>query len=119
MPVEYKRGKPKTTDCDRMQVAAQAIILEEMLGIEISKGTIFYWETRHREHFDISDLLKQKTIETAAEMHAIFDSGILPKAVKKSHCRNCSLLDHCLPSLRGRSAAKYISESIDSINQPA
>ncbi|MDE7375967.1 MAG: CRISPR-associated protein Cas4 [Muribaculaceae bacterium] len=115
MPIEYKRGKPKTTDCDRMQVATQAIILEEMLGINITKGAIFYWETRHREHFDISAQLKQKTIETAAEMHETFDSGILPKAVKKSHCRNCSLLDHCLPSLRGRSATKYISESIDSI----
>lgn len=117
MPVEYKRGKPKTTDCDRMQVAAQAIILEEMLGIKITKGAIFYWETRHREHFDISDQLKQKTIETAVEMHDTFDRGALPKAAKKNHCKRCSLLDHCLPSLKGRSAAKYLSESIDSISQ--
>ena len=29
LPIEYKRGKPKTTDCDRIQVTTQAIILEE------------------------------------------------------------------------------------------
>ncbi len=115
LPIEYKRGKPKITDCDRIQVAAQAIILEEMLGIKISKGAVFYWETRHREYFDISDELKEQTIKTASDMHAAFNNNFIPKAIKKSHCKNCSLLDNCLPSLKGRSAVKYLSDSIESI----
>ena len=117
LPIEYKRGKPKTTDCDRIQVAAQAIILEEMLGIKIHKGAVFYWETRHREYFDISDELKKLTIKTAADMHVDFNNNSIPKPIKKSHCKNCSLLDNCLPSLKGRSAAKYLSDSIESISE--
>ena len=117
LPIEYKRGKPKMTDCDRIQVVAQAIILEEMLGIKIRKGAVFYWETRHREYFDISDELKEETIKTASNMHEAFNSNNIPKAIKKSQCKNCSLLDNCLPSLKGRSAIKYLSDSIEHISE--
>lgn len=117
LPIEYKRGKPKITDCDRIQVAAQAIILEEMLGVKIHKGAVFYWETRHREYFDISDELKEKTIQTASDMHEAFKTSTIPKAIKKIHCKNCSLLDNCLPALKGRSAVKYLSDSIESISE--
>ena len=40
-PVEYKRGKPKMDDCDKVQLCAQAICLEEMLNVEISEGALF------------------------------------------------------------------------------
>lgn len=115
MPIEYKRGKTKTSDCDRIQVTAQAMILEDMLGLKIFKGAIFYWETRHREYFDITNKLKEDTLKIVSEMHAIFNDGTIPKAIKKSHCKNCSLLDICLPSLKGRSAIEYLSASIKSI----
>lgn len=118
MPIEYKRGKPKTTDCDRLQVTAQAIILEEMLGVAISKGAVFYWEVRHREYFDISDALRSLALQVVEEMHTAFNSNTLPPAVKKAHCKNCSLRDFCMPSLTGRSAVRYISDSIDSISEP-
>lgn len=52
IPIEYKHGKRKISDCDRIQVATQAIILEEMLDIHITQGAIFYWTERHREYFD-------------------------------------------------------------------
>lgn len=117
LPIEYKRGKPKMTDCDRIQVAAQAIILEEMLGIKVRKGAVFYWETRHREYFDISDELKEETIKTSSDMHKAFKTNTIPKAIKKGHCKNCSLFDNCLPSLKGRSASKYLSDSIEYISE--
>lgn len=118
LPIEYKHGKPKINDCDRVQVTVQAIILEEMLGVKINKGAIFYWEVRHREYFDISSDLRDLAFKTAAEMHAVFNGGVLPGAIKKSHCKSCSLVDLCCPSLMGRSAKRYISESIASISQP-
>lgn len=40
-PVEYKRGSPKIEDWDRAQLCAQAICLEEMLGVTIREGAIF------------------------------------------------------------------------------
>lgn len=48
-PVEYKRGKPKVEDWDRIQLCAQALCLEEMRAIRVQEGAIWYWEVRHRE----------------------------------------------------------------------
>ena len=47
-PVEYKRGKPKSHRADEVQLCAQAICLEEMLGVEIPAGALFYGEPRRR-----------------------------------------------------------------------
>lgn len=114
-PVEYKRGKPKTSDCDRLQVVCQAMILEEMLGVDIPQGAIFYWETRHREYFDITEGMKEDVRSISFQMHSIVDSQVLPPAVRKKHCNKCSLLDYCIPSLTGKSACKYISESFGTL----
>ncbi len=116
LPIEYKRGKPKTTDCDRIQVVAQAVILEEMLSITVDRGAIFYWETRHREYFEITTNLKKRVKEISDEMHSIVNSGIIPTVIKKSYCKNCSMVDYCLPSLTGKSAKKYLSDAINSIS---
>ena len=112
LPVEYKRGKPKTNDCDRMQVASQALILEEMLSIHIDKGAIFYWETRHREYVDIDDAMKEKVRVIAKEMHEVFDSRKMPTPVKRKECKSCSLIDQCLPALNGKDVKKYLKESL-------
>lgn len=116
LPVEYKHGRSKSNNCDRMQVTVQAMILEDMLGIHIDRGAIFYWESRHREYFEISDYLRIEATKMTEEMHAIMTSNRLPAAVKKSHCKNCSLFDYCLPSLTGRSASKYLTDSIKTIS---
>ena len=48
-PVEYKRGRPKKSDADRVQLCAQALCLEEMLDIPVPEGALFYGQTRRRE----------------------------------------------------------------------
>ncbi len=45
-PVEYKRGRPKRNGCDRVQLCAQALCLEEMLGVSIDRADLFYGKTR-------------------------------------------------------------------------
>src|SRR5690625_1974978 len=47
-PVEYKRGKPKKGDEDVIQLAAQAMCLEEMLLCKVDKGFLYYNEIKHR-----------------------------------------------------------------------
>ena len=37
-PVEYKRGKPKVYDRDRIQLCAQALCLEAMRDVEVTEG---------------------------------------------------------------------------------
>ncbi len=115
MPVEYKHGRPKANDCDRMQVVAQAVMLEEMLGVRIDRGAVFYWETRHREHFDITSEMRERLAMLAGEMHDILRHRTLPAADRKPHCRNCSLKDTCLPEMSGKSAKAYLRKSLAEI----
>ena len=49
VPVEYKRGKRKVMDWDRIQLCAQALCLEEMRGVQIAEGALWYWQERLRE----------------------------------------------------------------------
>jgi CRISPR-associated exonuclease Cas4 len=40
-PVEYKRGKRRRWDNDDVQICAQALCLEEMLGVAVPAGAIY------------------------------------------------------------------------------
>lgn len=73
VPVEYKRGKPKKSEIDILQLTAQAMCLEEMLCCEIPKGYLYYGETRHRIQIDISEEMRQKVREIFQEMHLYYE----------------------------------------------
>lgn len=97
-PIEYKRGSPKRyTRADQLQLCAEAMCLEEMYGINIPVGYLFYGETRHRLEVVITTELKSETAQMANRMHESLSSGkaIAPNPI--SGCRNCSLHDLCLP----------------------
>lgn len=112
-PVEYKRGKRKPDERDEVQLAAQVMCLEEMHGIYIESAALYYGETRHRENVRITDSLRELTQSCAMEMHEIYRKGVTPKAIKKGHCRNCSLLDLCLPELnRCTSVSNYLKNNL-------
>lgn len=98
-PIEYKRGKPKRTSIDEVQLAAQVMCLEEMYDVHIEYGALYYGETRHREVISINQTLRNQTIECAKEMHRVFRLGTIPKAEKGKHCKNCSLVDICMPDM--------------------
>ena len=100
-PVEYKRGRSKVDDCDRVQLCAQAICLEEMLGSEIEYGAIFYGRPRRRERVKFIESLRQKTEALARELHGLFAARTTPKANYQKKCKSCSLLDSCMPSITG------------------
>ncbi|MDO4320137.1 MAG: CRISPR-associated protein Cas4 [Bacteroidales bacterium] len=112
MPVEYKRGRRKISDCDRIQTAAQAMILEEILGISIDTAAIFYWQERHREYINISTKLREDVRYISSMMHQIDSTHIIPSAEKKSACRSCSMVDLCMPDISRKSADKYLKESL-------
>lgn len=68
-PVEYKHGREKETDADRVQLCAQAMALEEMLVCEIPEGALFYEELRRRERVALTPELRQTTLALADEMN--------------------------------------------------
>ncbi|GER66809.1 CRISPR-associated protein Cas4 [Weizmannia acidilactici] len=112
-PVEYKRGKPKKNDSDILQLAAQAMCLEEMLVCEIDKGYIFYNEIKHRIKVPISEKEKNKVRKIAAEMQDYYQRRHTPKVKTGSFCNQCSLQNLCLPNImRKRSVKSYIEGKI-------
>jgi CRISPR-associated exonuclease Cas4 len=109
-PVEYKRGRPKKANVDKVQLCAQALCLEEMLDVEVPSGALFYGKTRHRQDVVFDADLRSETEETAARFHALIEAGMTPKPVYGKQCDTCSLKDLCLPKTveTGRSIDRYL-----------
>ena len=116
-PVEYKRGKPKKDNSDKVQLCAQALCLEEMLDVTVKSGALFYGKTRHRQDVDFDDRLRGETEETAAGFHRLFEAGKTPKAVYTKRCDSCSMKNLCLPKTvdKSRSIERYL---IDAVGEP-
>lgn len=112
-PIEYKRGKPKAHRADEVQLCAQALCLEEMLGIAVPAGALFYAQIRRRTEILFDQALRRLTEETAARLHRLFTSGVTPKAVREPKCDHCSLLDVCLPESSSHSARLYLSKFLE------
>lgn len=114
IPVEYKRGEPKTNESDNMQLAAQAMCLEEMLCCDIPKGYLYYGETRHRLEVEFTDELRERTKAAIEEMHMYYKRRYTPKVKRTRSCNACSLKDICLPMLCGeRSVKNYIKNMLE------
>lgn len=106
-PVEYKVGKPKVEDWDRVQLCAQALCLEEMYGCRIDAGSLFYGETRRREAIVLDDDLRQHVSSLAQRMHNLFSASKTPRASKSARCKRCSLIDVCLPEVFSFETEEY------------
>lgn len=115
MPVEYKRGRPKSHDADRVQLCAQALCLEEMFGVPVPAGEIFYGKTRRKVLVEFDPALRATTRSTVARLRNLILSGRTPPAEPGPKCRNCSLKEICMPELaeKSRSVSRYIRRSID------
>ena len=112
-PVEYKHGHAKPDKRDEVQLAAQVICLEEMHGIHIDRAFLYYGETNRREEVAMSQQLRQLTQQCADKMHSIFKTGTIPKAIKKQHCRSCSLVDICQPAIANKSSVRnYLNHNL-------
>lgn len=120
-PVEYKRGSPKANHCDIIQLCAQALCLEEMLGATIEKGALFYGRPRRRHEVIFNDELRRETEHLATKLHEFISIGETPSARYEKKCVSCSLLAQCMPRVTGKrknmqiylAGAKLIAEEDD------
>ncbi len=117
-PVETKRGKPKSHDADRVQLCAQALCLEEMLGVPVPAGALFYGTPRRREEVAFDPPLRAATLAAAQGVRDQIASGTTPRAVREPKCDRCSLIDRCLPDLAGRSARAYLDAALAAEETP-
>lgn len=114
MPVEYKRGRPKQHAADRVQLCAQALCLEEMLGCQVAEAALYYGEQRRRLLVTIDASLRTRTTEAVERLRHLVTSGRTPQALRKAKCAGCSLQDLCLPgpASSGRSALAYLCAAV-------
>jgi CRISPR-associated exonuclease Cas4 len=110
--VEYKRGKPKMDDCDKVQLCAQAICLEEMLNVEINNGALYYGRTHRREDVIFNEKLRMKTEDAAKKVHTLIESGMTPKAEYSKKCKKCSLYERCMPKV-SRKVSNYLMKAVE------
>ncbi len=113
-PVEFKRGRPKANEADRVQLCAQALCLEEMLGVTVNEGALYYGKTRRRQRVLFDGTLRTLTEQTCDRLHALIGSGVTPRAVREPKCDRCSLYDLCMPHSMSvmRSASGYLNQAL-------
>ena len=105
-PVEYKHGsRHKRADiaaCDDVQLAAQALCLEEMFGVAVPEGALYYASSRRRRIVAFGDDLRARIESTVAAVRHLLQSGVMPPPLNDDHCRACSLRDLCQPEAVAR-----------------
>ena len=99
-PVEYKRGKHKTQDWDRIQLCAQALCLEDMRSVSVTEGALWYQQERKREQVVFDASLRELTLSMIEQARVILDRRTTPAPTSdKSRCKACSLVELCLPDM--------------------
>ena len=115
-PVEYKRGRPKESSMDALQLCGQAMCLEEMLCCEIPEGTLYYGEPRRRAEVVFTPELRQEVRELLVQMHDLYSRGHTPRVKPTKSCNACSLKELCLPKLmRNRPVADYLRRGMEEL----
>jgi CRISPR-associated exonuclease Cas4 len=112
-PVEFKRGRKKIDDTDRVQLCAQVLCLEEMFGITIESGQFYYLQEHRRTHDEIDTAIREKTITLIERIMNIRETGTTTAAkYEKRKCDNCSMVDWCMPKNTG-TGYKKVSRFIE------
>jgi len=98
-PVEYKHGRTTKAKYghDALQLAAQALCLEEMTGRAVPEGALFYAGSKRRVAVTIDPPLRQAVEDAVSAIRAMLASRRLPPPVNDGRCRECSLIDVCQP----------------------
>ena len=110
-PVEYKKGRPHSgCDADSVQLCGQAFCLEEMLGVTVQEGALYYGQTRRRFTVEFTETLRRRTEEGAMAVHELLERGVTPPPEKSRGCEVCSLREECLPGVSDLKASYYVQE---------
>lgn len=113
-PIEYKRGKQKDSPEYALQVCGQALCLEEMLGVPVHEGAIYYAASHKRVSVALNGPLRDRTFRCIEELRQILKSQRTPAARPSPRCKGCSLADLCMPNLAHvRSVEGYVKSGIE------
>ncbi len=110
-PVEYKKGPKRRFGNDEVQLCAQALCLEEMLGIPVRVGAIYHAQSERRTEVEFDDALRQLTLTAIANLRSLISDRKIPPAELKPQCEGCSLHEICLPELARSATAWQLAQT--------
>lgn len=96
-PVEYKVGPARSWGHDELQLCAQALCLEEMFDSEVAEGALYRYASRSRVPVAFDAELRGRVEEATERVREILAHSELPPPVADARCKNCSLIDACMP----------------------
>jgi CRISPR-associated exonuclease Cas4 len=105
-PVEYKHGPRRQRTHDDIQLAAQAVCLEEMTGHAVSRGAIYHATSHRRREVPITADLRALVESTTLAIRSLLQLGQMPPAVNDARCRECSLIEICQPQILAEGARR-------------
>jgi CRISPR-associated exonuclease Cas4 len=112
-PVEYKSGRHRKGHHETLQLCAQAICLEEVFGVPVEKGALFWHGSRERREVVFTDTMRAEVEEVTLAVRSMVDERLVPPPVNDKRCSDCSLRESCLPHVvgekgRSRKAAREL-----------
>lgn len=110
-PVEYKLGKRREWRYEALQVCAQGMCLEEMFGLPVTHGAIYYCNSRSRREISFDATLRSAVEEATGAVRAMLWGRVLPSAPNDQRCEKCSLLESCLPAAVAQSRRLHLYEA--------
>ena len=126
VPVEHKSGtlaRSRDWSHEERQLCAQAICLEEMLGVAIPAGAIYAAGSRARRDVAFGPSLRRDVEGAVVAVRTLLAGTGLPRAVNDARCPACSLYDACLPDLSasparigGLQSALFRFDDVDSLS---
>jgi CRISPR-associated exonuclease Cas4 len=98
-PVEYKSGHRRRGAPETIQLCGQALCLEEMFGVAVEKGMLYWHASRERREVLFSPAMRASVKDTAASVREMMDKRLVPPPVNDKRCDDCSLKESCMPSV--------------------
>ena len=97
-PVEFKHGPRRAWLNDDIQLAAQALCLEEMFGTTIEQGAIYHAGSKRRRQIDVDVGLRTQVANAVTAIREMLSARRLPEPTTDTRrCRDCSMKDICQP----------------------
>lgn len=114
-PVEMKHGTRRAWDNDDIQLCAQALCLEEMMGTSCLLGAIYHVQSRHRREVVFDDALRNLTERTVIEVRALIQNKVIPQAQLLPKCSGCSMRGACMPEMNGDRTSRAVKNLFEPI----
>jgi len=98
-PVEHKSGHYHPGGPADVQLAGQALCLEEMFSATIRHGYIWSAADRKRHRVPVDQAARDTVARITDAVRALITGGQLPGPAPASRCRRCSMSVACMPRL--------------------